>query len=226
MSDSRWRVGAAFLLAAWMTAVIWASFFYVAPALGFRGYHSSRILFYHVPTAWVATLAFLVSCVASIMYLKRRSPEDDARAASSAALGLTFAILATVTGSLFAKIEWRQFWNWDPRQTSIAILLLIYAAYFALRAAVPDPERRATLAAAYAILAFVAVPFLVFVVPRIYFSLHPDVMPGPRRSGGLDSHHAQVLVASVIAFTGVFIWLYNIEIRLERLRRSRQEEML
>jgi heme exporter protein C len=216
---------APWVLLVWMSWVIWAAFFYVAPAAGFQG-QSSRILFFHVPTAWVASLAFLVSCVTSIMYLARRQQVDDARAAASAALGLVFAVLATVTGSIFAKVEWGAFWNWDPRQTSITLLLLIYAAYFALRGAVADPERRATLAAAYAILAFVTVPFLVWVVPRIYWSLHPDVMTNPDPDSRLDSSHAQVLMASLAAFTGLFVWLYNLETRLEGLRRSRMEEEL
>ena len=151
------------VLLLWMTVVIWASFFYVSAADKFIG-ESSRIVFFHVPTAWVAVLAFLFSCVASVRYLRRRDPMDDIRATVSAGLGLLFAVLATVTGAVFARIMWGAYWNWDPRQTSIVILLLIYSAYFALRGAIPDPERRASLAAVYAILAFVTVPFLIFVV--------------------------------------------------------------
>jgi heme exporter protein C len=179
-----------------------------------------------VPTAWVAVLAFLISCIASVLYLWRRDSANDARAASAAALGLLFAVLATVTGALFAKIEWGAYWNWDPRQTSITLLLLIYAAYFALRSAVADPERRATLAAAYAILAFVTVPFLVFVVPRVYWSLHPDVITNPEPSNRLDSSYTQVLLASLAGFTGLFVWLYALESRMERLLRRRQEDVL
>ena len=66
------------------------------------------------------------------------------------------------------------YWNWDPRQTSIFILLIIYGAYFLLRSAVEDEERRARMASVYSILAFISVPFLVFIIPRIYMSLHPD----------------------------------------------------
>jgi heme exporter protein C len=213
-------------LLVWMCAVIWAAFFLVQPAQGFEG-QASRIVFFHVPTAWVATLAFLVSCVASVMFLVRRRAVDDIRASSSAALGLAFAILATVTGSIFAKIEWGSFWNWDPRQTSITILLLMYAAYFALRGSIADPELRGTLSAAYAILAFIAVPFLVFVVPRIYWSLHPDVI-GQSRSGGggFDAAHTTVLLASLAGFTGLYAWIMSVECRLERLHRRRQEELL
>jgi heme exporter protein C len=213
------------LLLVWMTIVIWAAFMYVPPADKFVG-ESSRIVFFHVPMAWVAVLAFLVSCVTSVMYLKRREPRDDIRASVSSALGLIFAVLATVTGSIFARIMWNAYWNWDPRQTSIVILLLIYAAYFALRGAIPDPERRAVLAAVYAILAFVTVPFLVFVVPRIYWSLHPDSIINTRGTNEFDSRHTQVLMASLAGFTGLFVWLYTIACRVESLRQRRQLEEL
>jgi len=176
------------VLLVWLAVVILAAFLYVQPAKGFIG-ESSRIVFFHVPMAWVAVLAFLVSCVTSVMYLRRRDPRDDIRASVSAGLGLLFAVLATTTGAVFAKIMWGAYWNWDPRQTSITILLLIYAAYFALRGAIDDPERRASLAAVYAILAFVTVPFLVFVVPRIYWSLHPDTIINTRGANEFDSRY-------------------------------------
>ena len=213
------------LLLVWMIIVIWAAFFYVHPAEGFIG-ESSRIVFFHVPMAWISVLAFLVSCIASVMYLKRRNPRDDTRAAVSAGLGLLFAVLATTTGAVFAKIMWGAYWNWDPRQTSITILLLIYAAYLALRGAVDDPERRAGLSAVYAILAFVTVPFLVFVVPRIYWSLHPDTIINTRGSNEFDSRYTQVLMASLVGFTYLYVWLYTIGCRIETIRQRRRQEVL
>jgi heme exporter protein C len=214
-----------FALLVWLTAVIVAAFFYVHAAEGFIG-ESSRIVFFHVPMAWIAVLAFLVSCIASVMYLRRRDPKDDIRASVSAGLGLLFAVLATTTGAVFAKIMWGAYWNWDPRQTSITILLLIYAAYLALRGAVDDPERRATLSAVYAILAFVTVPFLVFVVPRIYWSLHPDTIINTRGANEFDSRYTQVLLASVLGFTGLYVWLYTIGCRIETIRQRRRQEVL
>ncbi|MCP4895817.1 MAG: cytochrome c biogenesis protein CcsA [bacterium] len=214
-----------FALLAWMGLVIWAAFFYAQPAEGFMG-QSSRIVFFHVPTAWVCFLAFLVSCVTSVMYLWRRDPIDDVRASVSAGLGLLMAVLATVTGAIFAKIMWGAYWNWDPRQTSITIVLLIYAAYFALRGAIPDPERRATLAAVYAILAFVTVPFLVFIVPRIYFSLHPDTIINTRGANEFDSRYTQVLMASLAAFTGLSAWLYSLGCRIGAIKERKEQEML
>ncbi len=216
---------ARWLLFAWLGLIIWAAFFYAPAAAGFQG-QSSRIVFFHVPMAWVATLAFLVSCIASIRYLRSRNPKDDIRARSASSLGLLFAILATITGSIFARIMWGSFWNWDPRETSITFLLLIYAAYFALRGAVADPERRAALAAVYSILAFVTVPFLVFVVPRIYWSLHPDTIINTQGRIKMDSRMFQVLMGSLAGFTGLFAWLYNIECRLDGIRRRRQQEEL
>jgi heme exporter protein C len=212
------------VLLVWLAGVIVAAFFYVRPAEGFIG-ESSRIVFFHVPMAWIAVLAFLISCIASVMYLIRRDPRDDIRAAVSAGLGLLFAVLATTTGAVFARIMWNAYWNWDPRQTSITILLLIYAAYLALRGAIDDPERRASLSAVYAILAFVTVPFLVFVVPRIYWSLHPDTIINTR-GNEFDSRYTQVLMASLIGFTGLYVWLYTIGCRIEAIRQRRRQEVL
>jgi heme exporter protein C len=214
-----------FALLVWLAAVIVAAFFYVNAAEGFIG-ESSRIVFFHVPMAWIAVLAFLVSCIASVMYLRRRDPRDDIRASVSAGLGLLFAVLATTTGAVFAKIMWGAYWNWDPRQTSITILLLIYAAYLALRGAVDDPERRASLSAVYAILAFVTVPFLVFVVPRIYWSLHPDTIINTRGTNEFDSRYTQVLMAALVGFTGLYVWLYTIGCRIEAIRQRRRQEVL
>jgi heme exporter protein C len=213
------------VLLVWMLGVIWAAFYYAQPAEGFIG-QSSRIVFFHVPTAWVCFLAFLVSCVASVMYLKRQNPTDDIRASVSAALGMLFAVLATVTGAIFARIMWGAYWNWDPRQTSITIVLLIYAAYFALRGAIQDPERRANLSAVYAILAFVTVPFLIFIVPRIYFSLHPDTIINTRGTNEFDSRYTQVLMASLAGFTGLYVWLQNLGSRIDVVKLKREQDLL
>jgi len=210
------------LLGVWMAVVILGAFFYAPSARGFKG-ESARIVFFHVPVAWVAVLAFCVNLVASLRFLRGRDPVDDARAASAASLGLLFSVLATVTGSMFAKVMWGSFWNWDPREVSIAILLLVYAAYFALRQAVPDEERRGSLSAAYAVLAFVTMPFLVFVVPRIYWSLHPDTLLNTRGAIDMESRMVQVLVASLVGFTGLFSWLYTLSVRLARIRWRRQQ---
>ncbi len=212
------------LLTLWITAMIVAAFWYAGAASGFPG-QTSRILFFHVPQAWVATLSFLLSMVASCMYLARRRVRSDYLALSAAELGLLFCILATATGSIFAKATWGSFWNWDPRETSIVILLMIYGAYFALRSAVPDPEKRRVFAAVYSILAFVTVPFLVFVVPRITASLHPEDTMNPAKPG-MDPKTLKVFLGSLLAYTGLFIWMLKLKIRLLRVEGKREPEFM
>jgi heme exporter protein C len=153
------------LLWLWLALVILGAFLYAPAAVGFRG--SSRILFFHVPMAWVSFLAFLTAGVQSLRYLYGgRDRRLDRSAAAAVELGLAFGVLATITGAFWAKVMWGAYWNWDPRQTSILIALLFYAAYLALRAAIEDGETRARLAAVYAILGLVVAPFLYFVMPR------------------------------------------------------------
>jgi heme exporter protein C len=113
-------------LLVWMCAVITAAFLLPPPQSGLG--EVSRIFFFHVPVAWVAVLAFFLSFVFSILHLKSKNLDYDAKASCASRLGLVFAILATISGSIFAKSTWGSFWNWDPRETSIFILLLIYGA--------------------------------------------------------------------------------------------------
>jgi len=202
-----------------MAVIIVASFLYAGAAAGFPG-ETSRILFFHVPQAWIATLAFLISMIASAVYLAKRRVRADYLAQSAAELGFLFCVLATITGSVFAKATWGAFWNWDPRQTSIVILLMIYGAYFAIRSAVSDPDRRRVFAGVYSILAFVTVPFLVFVVPRITTSLHPENTMNPA-SPGMDPKTLKVFLGSLFAYTGLFVWMLRLKIRVLRIEGLR-----
>ena len=208
------------LLTIWMNLIIAAVFLYVEPAEGFPG-EVSRILFFHVPTAWVATLAFFLSMIASCVYLITRKLNADFLAQSSAELGFLFCFLATVTGSIFAKATWGSFWNWDPRQTSIVMLLMIYGAYFVLRSAVPDNEKRRVFAGVYSILAFCTVPFLVFIVPRITSSLHPEDTLNPA-SPGMDMKTLIFFLGSLCAYTGLFVWMLQLKVRMLRIMDREQ----
>ncbi len=209
-------------LAIWMAIIIIAAFLYTEAATGFPG-ETSRILFFHVPQAWVATISFLLSMIASAVYLAKRNLKADYMAQSAAELGFLFCILATVTGAIFAKSTWGSFWNWDPRQTSIVILLMIYGAYFALRSAVPDTERRRVFAGVYSILAFVTVPFLVFVVPRITTSLHPEDTMNPANPG-MDPRTLKVFLGSLLAYTALFVWMLRLRMRILRIEGLRIEK--
>jgi heme exporter protein C len=213
-----WKI-ALFIIMTWVIA---AAFVFPAPqqAIG----EASRIFYFHVPQAWVAVLAYVISMVTSILYLKNGNMINDDRARIAAALGLLFSVLATITGSIFAKTTWGSFWNWDPRETSILILLLIYGAYFALRTAVVGDERRARLAAVYAIFAFLTVPFLVFIIPRVLPSLHPaDSVVDSSGRFTMSATTAAVFFPSLIAFTGLFVWMYKIRLRLCAVERRYEE---
>lgn len=168
----------------WMLGVVVAMFLIVPEYEGLG--NTGRIIMMHVPTAWLSTLAFGIAAWYSFRYLRRRKVEYDDRALAATELGFLFATLATVTGSMFAKVVWGTWWNWEPRETSIIILLLIYGAYFALRSAIEDVERRQQLAAVYALFAFVTAPLLTYVVPRLYdTTLHPNCafLPGSKCNG-------------------------------------------
>jgi heme exporter protein C len=213
-------------LGIWLTAVIVLGFalpmsaapahWYelpVIPALG----EKARIIFFHVPTAWLSVLAFISSMIYGIRYLRKRQPDDDIKSASAAGLGFMFCILATVTGAIWAKFSWGTYWNWDPRQTSIFILLLIYGAYFALRSAVEGEEKRATLSAVYAIIAAVTMPFFMFIMPRILASLHPEPILNVQGKVHMNTTMLLVFLASLAGFTGLYFWMWNLHVRAQRL---------
>ncbi len=161
--------------------------------------------------------------IASCVYLARRNVKADDLALSAAELGFLFCVLATVTGSIFAKASWGSFWNWDPRETSIVILLMIYGAYFALRSAVADPEKKRVFAGVYAILAFLTVPFLVFVIPRITASLHPEDTMNPANPG-MDPRTLKVFLGSLLAYTALFVWMLRLRMRILRIEGLRIEK--
>ena len=200
-------------IAGWLLAgFLWAP---VVPVLG----DTTRVFYFHFPAALATCLAFGWSMVHSVLYLVRRDLAHDDHAAGAAELGLLFCIVATLSGSMWARAMWGSYWNWDPRETSIFFLLLVYGAYLALRSAIDDPQRRARLAAVYSALAFVAVPFLMFVVPRIYDSLHPSPILPSREPGSMDPRIRTVFLAMLMGFTALFGWLLSLRARFARVER-------
>ena len=205
----------------WIAGWILASFLWapLVPVLG----ETTRVLYFHIPAAWVTVLALGWSMLHSVLYLRRRRMEHDHQAAAAAEIGLMFCVLATVSGSLWAKAMWGSYWNWDPRETSIFFLLLVYAAYLALRSAIEEPERRARLAAIYSAVAFVSVPFLIFVVPRIYFSLHPDPIINPSGKIDMNPRIRIAFFAMLLGFTGLYFWVQSLRVRVARLEHRFDE---
>jgi heme exporter protein C len=188
------------------------------PGLG----DTARIIFFHIPVAWASVLGFLMALYYGYQYLRTKNYDDDIKSVSAAGLGMLFCGLAMVTGSLWAKFMWGSFWNWDPRETSIFILLLIYGAYFALRSALGSDEIRARLSAVYAILAGLTAPFFIFIMPRIVGGLHPGAKGDTSGSTPVTQLHMPsnmlfIFFVSIIGFSLLFIWLLNARIRAVRV---------
>jgi heme exporter protein C len=194
-----------------LAAFLWAP---LAEGLG----DLTRILYYHVPVAWITVLAFLINALYSVIYLKKRDYKYDLIAESAGQLGFLYAVLATVTGSVWAKLSWGSFWNWDPRETSIFILLLIYAAYFALRSAIEQPDKKAALSSVYSIIAFVTVPFFIFIVPRVYSSLHPDPLINTQGKIEMESKMLTTFLSSMVAYTILFFWIFKRKVDIVLLK--------
>jgi len=188
-----------------------------------------RIFYFHVGTAWVGAIAFFVALVCGILYLRKPARKWDTIALSSVEVGLVFLTIATAAGSIWGKPAWNTWWLWSPRLTLITIAWLTYAAYFMLRGAVEDEEKRGRFAAVYVIVAFVSI-ILAYLSIRIWRDIHPVVFGGSLEgvqseaqglqdiSPGLDSMRMGItLMVNVVSFTLIYLaWLVN-RIRLQYL---------
>jgi len=186
----------------------------VAPPDAEQG-NVQRLMYVHVPTAWLAYLAFLVVFVSSIAYLRTGRIRWDRMGAASAEIGVVFTALTIALGSLWARPVWGTWWTWDPRLTTTAILLLIYLGYLAVRRLSDSPARRARWAAVVGIVGFVDVP-IVHLSVRWWRSLHQ----APARLLGVPDLAPAMGVAlgvAVIAFTLVYLYLMALRLRVGRM---------
>lgn len=191
--------------------------FWAPNTVGFQNNELSRMIFFHLPCAWGSTLFLIIAPVFAFMSLRTKKRIWDVRTATAMEIGLLLGILALATGMVFSDVQWGAFWNWDPRQTSFLIVVLIVAAYFALRSAFTDPEKQAMHSAAYALAAVLPELFLIAVFPRmIPTSLHPDVV----RKGGFDSTYWSVIGVVSISVLSVCGWLYSLRIKAGLLEES------
>jgi len=183
-----------------------------------------RIFYIHVPSAWIAFLAFFVVFVCSIAVLVTGDRKWDDRAVSSAEVGVVFTTAVLISGPLWAKPIWGVYWSWDPRLTSSFILWLIYLSYLALRSYVPDPARRARFSAVLGIVGFVDVPIIYFSV-RWWRALHPGYVIQP---GKVDMPGSMVLTLMVglLAFTFLYLFLLGLRLQNQRLQNANERKGL
>ena len=189
--------------------------FGVSPREATQG-NVQRIMYLHVPSVWVAYLAFAIVLVASITYLIRRAEAADRLAHASAEVGVLFTGLTIATGSIWGKPTWGTWWTWDARLTSVSILCLMYVGYLLLRGMIEDRERGARFSAVLGIVA-------AFNIPLVHFSVYwwrtlhqpPSLMkPGPATMPGII---VAALLVNFAAFTLLYVYFVTERARVLRL---------
>jgi heme exporter protein C len=181
-------------------------------------YESIRNTYFHVPMWFGLMFLFIASVWNSILYLRTPDPDYDRKAATYAEMGLLFGVLGLVTGMLWAHYAWGKAWSNDIKQLMTAVALLIYMAYFILRRSFEEPEKGARLAAVYNIFAFASLVPLLYIVPRLFASLHPGATGNPAfGSEDLDNTMRMVFYPSILGFSGIGFWLANLRIRMWRI---------
>lgn len=184
-----------------------------------------RLMYVHVPAAWLAYLSFLVVFIGSVAFLITKQTRWDRLAAASAEVGVLFTALTIILGSLWGKPVWGTWWTWDPRLTTTAILLLIYLGYLAVRRLPASPKRRARWAAVIGIVGFLDVP-IVHLSVVWWRSLHqpPTILrPGaPTIAGSMLA----ALLLGVVAFSVLYSYLMVLRLRVARIEERQEMEPL
>ncbi len=175
-----------------------------------------RIFYFHVASAWVGMMAFLVVFVASIVYLITRRANWDIYAYTSAEIGVFFTTIVLITGPIWARPIWNTWWSWDPRLTTTLIMWFLYLAYGKIRSAVGEEEKKARLAAVFGILAFTDVPVVFFAI-RWWRTLHPGALI--TSSGiGLAPSMKPAFFVSLLAFSLLYCYFMMRSVRIEKLK--------
>lgn len=179
-----------------------------------------RILYLHVPVAWVSMVAIVVVAFASVMYLKSRDAKWDRRAVSIAEVGLVFGAVMLVSGIVWARPVWLVWWTGEAKLTTALILFFIYVAYLMFRAYFPPGDQRRRIAAVIAILGAIDTPIIYF-ASVLFQESHPPAVIGPvaDESAAVGAQIGLTLLVSTVAFTLLFV-----SIVAERLGVAKLEE--
>jgi heme exporter protein C len=181
-------------------------------------YESIRNTYYHVPMWFVLLFLFTASVYQSILFLINKNLDADRKASAFAEAGLLFGIMGLVTGMLWANYTWGAPWSNDIKQLMTAVALLIYLAYFILRRSFDEPEKGARLSAVYNIFAFASLIPLLYIVPRMFASLHPGSTGNPAfGSQDLDNTMRLVFYPAILGFAGIGFWLAQVRVRMKRI---------
>jgi heme exporter protein C len=174
-----------------------------------------RVFYFHVPSAWLAFLAFAVAAVTGLLFLTRRQAHWDRVEVASVELGVVFSTVALITGSIWARPIWNTWWTWDPRLTTTLVMWIYYVASLLLRQMVDSQERAARFGAVLAVVGFVNVP-LVFLTIRLWRTIHPVLFT--TEGFGLAPEMLLTLLVSLCAFTLLYFCLLTVRVRVESLQ--------
>ncbi|MBP7511438.1 MAG: cytochrome c biogenesis protein CcsA [Bacteroidia bacterium] len=186
---------------------------------------SIRNLNYHVPM-WFGMLVLLIaSAIYGAKGLMEKNLVHDIKSESYAKVGMLFGAMGLVTGMIWAKNTWGDFWTNDPKLNSAAIGMLMYAAYFVLRSSIEDEEKKARISAVYNLFCLPVFIVLIFVLPRLTASLHPGNGGNPGfNSYDLDSRLRMVFYPAVLGWIFLGFWIADIQIRLNKLIYRNERE--
>ncbi|WP_290962990.1 cytochrome c biogenesis protein [Gracilimonas sp.] len=207
-----------YVVAGWMTLVIAGGFLIEIPDIPILE-QTARNIFFHVPMWMTMFVLFLISFWYSIKYLNEPEIEFDMKASSAATVGVAFGVCGLLTGSLWARFTWGSWWTFaEPKMNLAALALMIYVAYFMLRSAFDDEQKRAKLAAVYNIFAVTTIPFLLYVVPRQLTSLHPGADGNPAFSEITADELRYILYPAFIGFIALGYWIYDVVHRYKKVQ--------
>jgi len=209
-----------------MTLVIIVGFSIQIPEIDILE-QSARNLFLHVPMWFTMMVAFAMAFYYSVRYLNDEENIWDRKAETATAVGLMFGICGLLTGSLWARFTWGSWWTFaEPRMNLSALAMLIFVAYFILRTAFNDPEKRAKISAVYNIFGVTTIPFLLYIIPRQLPSLHPGADGNPAFSDMTAPELRIIFYPAVIGFIGLSIWIMDIINRYKRVKEITEEAQL
>ncbi len=194
-----------------LAATAYAIFFIAGPISG-EG-DAGRIVYFHVPMALVAFVAFFVVFGASIAYLRTRNPRWDRLGRASAEVGLVLTTLVLITGAIWGYPIWGTWWTWDPKLTTTLILWFMYLAYLMVRS-YAEPPRGPRFAAIVGIVAFFDVP-IVYMSSYWWRTLHPPPAIGPLATSQPSTTITLLLVLSMVAFTLLYAFLVRVRMEIE-----------
>ena len=206
----------------WLTVVVifaaMAAIFFFVPTEQTEG-PVQRIMYFHIPCAWLAFFAFFVVFLSSILFLWKKEREWDIYAHASAEIGVIFCSLVLITGPIWAKPIWGAWWVWDARLTLTLILWLIYVSYLMLRSQTDPGSMRARYAAVLGIVGFLDIPLIHFsVLWWRAFHPQPKVITAQGFGNGLDTSMMGTLLVSLAAFTLLYFLLMGQRVRQEKMR--------